>query len=164
MSPELSYFWPVAALALIAGALAGTLWFRRGRRSALAIGAAATLAAAALWHWPLGASERFISAVEPAAREVLVDWEMGHIEGRLPRNPLTRRLMLSGPADRFQREQLMLMMTTLPGVSRATWNPQRTGMPLIAESAVVALVGFLLGMLLAYGAELRRRRNAQWSW
>jgi hypothetical protein len=164
MSPELSYFWPVAALGLLAGAFAGTLWFRRGRRSALAIGAAALLAGAALWHWPLGAADRFIAGVEPAAREVLVDWEMGHVEGRLMRDPLTRRLFLSGPADRFQHEQLVLMMSTLPGVSRATWNPQRTGMPLILESAIVTIIGFLLGMLLAYGAELRRRHNAKWKW
>jgi hypothetical protein len=164
MSPEWSYFWPVVALGLLIGALAGSLWFRRGQRSALAIGAAAALGVAALWHLPFGAADRFVSAVEPAAREVLVDWEMGHVEVRLPRDPLTRRLILSGSADRFQREQLALMMSTLPGVSTATWSPSRTGIPLILESAFLTAVGFLVGLLLAYGAELRRRHNAQWKW
>jgi hypothetical protein len=164
MSPEWSYFWPVAVLGLLAGAFAGLLWFRRARRWAVGAGAAAALAGAALWHWPLAAADRFVSAVEPAARAVLVDWEMGHIEGRLARGPLTRRLILSGPADRFQRRQLVAIMSTLPGVSAATWAPRRSGMPLILESALVTAAGFLFGLLLAYGAELRRRHNAQWKW
>ncbi|HUG45039.1 MAG TPA: hypothetical protein VMK31_00825 [Sphingomicrobium sp.] len=164
MSPEWSYFWPVAALALLCGALAGLPWFRRNSRRALAIGIAVTFSGAALWHWPLGAADRLVAAIEPPARAVLVDWEMGHIEGRLARGPLTRKLILSGPADRFQREQLVLMMSTLPGVSAATWAPKRSGTPLILESAFVATVGFLLGLLLAYGVELRRRHNAQWKW
>jgi hypothetical protein len=164
MSPEWSYFWPVAVLGLLAGVIAGMLWFRRGRRWALGVGVAAALGGAALWHWPLGAADRFVAAIEPAARAVLVDWEMGHIEGHLARDPLTRRLILSGPADRFQRLQLVRIMSTLPGVSGATWAPRRRGMPMILESAIVTTVGFLFGLLLAYGVERRHRHNAQWRW
>ena len=36
--------------------------------------------------------------------------------------------------------------------------------PLIAEAALLALVGYGLGMLLMYLMELRRRANAQWRW
>jgi hypothetical protein len=36
--------------------------------------------------------------------------------------------------------------------------------PLIAEGAAVAVLGFLLGLLLAYLVELRRRYNAQYNW
>jgi hypothetical protein len=38
------------------------------------------------------------------------------------------------------------------------------GTPLIAEGGLIALLGFLVGLLLAYLVELRRRYNAQWSW
>jgi hypothetical protein len=55
-------------------------------------------------------------------------------------------------------------MSTLPGVGRATWSPQDRALPLIAEAALTALVGYLLGLLLAYLVALRRRYNAQWKW
>jgi hypothetical protein len=37
-------------------------------------------------------------------------------------------------------------------------------MPLIVEASVVSLVGFLIGLTLAYLIELRRRANADWRW
>jgi membrane associated rhomboid family serine protease len=37
-------------------------------------------------------------------------------------------------------------------------------MPLIAEGAAGAVLGFLFGLLLAYLVELRRRYNAQYNW
>lgn len=37
-------------------------------------------------------------------------------------------------------------------------------MPLVLEACILALVGFSLGLLLAYLIELRRRNNAQWRW
>lgn len=164
MTPGWDYFWPVMALGLLLGAVAGTIWFRRNRPWALAIGAAIGLAGAALWHWPLGAADRLANAVERSAQAVLVDWEMSQVEARLPRDPLTRKLLLAGEADAFQRRELARMMGTIPGVSSATWSRTATGMPLILESAIVLAVGFLAGLLVAYVAELRRRHNAQWRW
>jgi len=76
---------------------------------------------------------------------------------------LSRRLILSGPADDFQRDQLVKIMSQVPGVSRASWSPSG-GLPLIAEALFAAIAGFLAGLLLAYGIELRRRYNAQWKW
>jgi hypothetical protein len=35
---------------------------------------------------------------------------------------------------------------------------------LIAEGGIAAILGFLLGLLVAYLMELRRRFNAQWNW
>lgn len=164
MSPAWTYFWPVIALGLLLGAVSGSIWLRRKARRALAAGVAIAIAGVALWHWPLGAADRLAGVVESSARVVLVDWEMGHIESRLPRGPLTRKLQLSGEADAFQRRELARIMSTLPGVSSATWSRTATGMPLILESAIVAAAGFLAGLLLAYVVELRRRYNAQWKW
>jgi hypothetical protein len=55
-------------------------------------------------------------------------------------------------------------MDELPGVSSTTWSSDGGGVPLIVEGAGVSLLGFLLGLLLAYLVELRRRYNAQWNW
>ena len=163
MSPLLAYFWPVFGLALLAGAIAGTLWLRRSKRLFLFAGGAIVLGWAALWHGPIGASDRFVAAVEPRARAVLVDWEMGHVQAQLHREPLTRRLMLSGQADAFQRAELVRIMGLTPGVSKATWS-RSGGVPLLLEAMAVAVAGFLIGLLLAYVVELRRRYNAQWKW
>jgi hypothetical protein len=37
-------------------------------------------------------------------------------------------------------------------------------MPLIVEACAMSLVGFSIGLLLAYLIELRRRVNAEWRW
>jgi len=85
------------------------------------------------------------------------------VEAQLHRAPLSRRLLLSGPADDFQRSELVRIMSDVPGVGRATWD-QSSGIPLMVESAALSLLGFLGGLLLAYLVELRRRYNAQWRW
>ena len=158
-----SYFWPLFAVGVLFGGAFGTLALRKRRHALLWIGGGLSIAAAALWHGPLGAADRFTTKVESVAEFVLVDWEMGQVTARLHRGPLTRRLMLSGPADDFQRSELVRMMSTIPGVSTATWS-RSGGWPLILEAAVASVLGFLLGLLLAYLVELRRRHNAQWKW
>ena len=89
---------------------------------------------------------------------------MPQVQARLHRGPLSRRLVLTGQADDFQREELVRIMSEVPGVSTATWDKSAAGIPLIVEAALAALAGFLIGLLLAYVAELRRRYNAQWKW
>ncbi len=166
MTSGWQYFWPLFAAGLVIGVIAGLIGFRRRgdrRQRVLGLGIAGALAAAMLWHWPLGAAGRFAAAVEHEARLVLVDWEMGAVTARLQRDPLTRRLELSGPADQFQRGELMRLMDLVPGVGGATWSKART-VPLFGEGAALSLLAFLLGLLLAYIVELRRRHNAQWTW
>jgi hypothetical protein len=163
MSVFWEYFWPLVAFGLVGGGISGLIGFRQRRRSFLVIGAVVAVAGAALWHWPLGAADRLRSQVDTTARAVLIDWEMSQVQGRLHREPLTRRLMLSGRADDFQRAELVRIMSQVPGVSTATWS-RRSGVPLIVEAAGAALLGFLAALLLAYVVELRRRHNAQWRW
>jgi peptidoglycan/LPS O-acetylase OafA/YrhL len=161
-----SYFWPAFAAGLMVGAIAGSIGFRRRskRNIALAAGLAASMALAAFWHGPLGAATRFSQQVERSARQILNDYEMTQVAAHLHRNPLTRRLILSGPADDFQRSELVRITGALPGVSSARWSGEKGGPPLIAEGSAVAVLGFLFGLLLAYLVELRRRYNAQWNW
>ena len=159
-----SYFWPVFAAGLVVGAIAGSIAFRRNRNLALIAGAALAIAAAALWHGPFGAADRFSTRVERGARQALDYYEMTRVTAQLQRNPLSRRLILTGPADDFQHSELVRVLDQLPGVSSVSWSPGRGGFPLIAEGALLALVGFLAGLLLAYLVELHRRYNAQWKW
>jgi hypothetical protein len=166
MSALWSYFWPVFAAGLVVGAIAGSFAFRRAARRNLALvgGAAAALAAAALWHGPLGGGARFADEVERQARETLVSWEMPQVTARLHQDPLSRRLMLSGTADDFQRRELVRIMGDVPGVRDATWQRSGGALPLLAEAALAALVGFAAALILAYLVALRRRYTAQFRW
>jgi len=161
-----SYFWPAFAAGLLIGVVTGIFAFRprAKRNAALAIGAAVSLALAALWHGPIGAADRFAGQVERDAHLTLENYEMAKVSAHLHHAPLTRHLILSGPADDFQTTELVRIMSSLPGVSRAQWTPSPAGPPLLVEGAGIAVLGFLLGLLLAYLVELRRRYNAQWNW
>jgi hypothetical protein len=161
-----NYFWPLLAAGLVIGGIAGSVGFRRRAKGAkaLAAGIAASIAAAALWHGPLGAADRFTAGVERGARQALDYYEMTEVTAHLHRAPLTRTLILSGPADDFQTSELVRLLDQLPGVSSASWTDKAGGPPLVVEAAAVSILGFLFGLLLAYLVELRRRYNAQWTW
>ena len=161
-----SYFWPCFAAGLLVGGLTGTIAFRRTakRYLALGIGLVASIALAALWDGPLGGADRFATRVERGIQQTLVYYEMTQVTGHLHRDPLTRRVLLSGPADDFQRSELARLMNEVPGVRETLWDTKTGGTPLIVEGAGIAVLGFLFGLLLAYLAELRRRYNKQWNW
>jgi hypothetical protein len=93
------------------------------RMAIIAAGIAAIVALTWLWHGPLGAGERFASRVESAARAQLDHDEMNRVQARLERDPLSRRLILSGPADDFQRREIKRRMNLIPGVGEAQWDP-----------------------------------------
>lgn len=160
-----SYFWPVLGCGIAAGVIAGAFGFRRDARRSLvlALGLAGAILLTALWHGPVGAADRFSASVERTARAALDHYEMSKVTAVLHRGPLTRQLVLSGPADDFQRPELARLLSQVPGVSRASWS-RSAGIPLLAEGLGVSLLGFLVGLLLAYLVELRRRYNAQWNW
>lgn len=164
MNPLIAYLWPPFAVALLCGVIAGALWLRRERQGFVVAGALAAFAGAAVWHGPLGASERFTAVVENHAAVALADFEMTQVQAQLQRRPLTRQLALRGTADDFQRSELVRILSSIPGVSSATWSSGARAVPLIAQALLAAAVGFLLGLLLAYLVELRRRHNAQWRW
>ena len=179
-----TYFWPPVSAGLIFGMIAAIGAFRvrtvrvrerphqpdlihppRRRRIAFLVGGVlASMGAAALWHGPLGAADRFSREVELSARQTLDYWEMTQVQARLHHGPLTRRVILSGPADDFQRSELVRVIGDVPGVSTARWSADGSGLPLIVEGIAASVLGFLFGLLLAYLVELRRRYNAQWNW
>ena len=161
-------YWPVIVAAAVAGVIAGAFGFRRKKRGrfSLAAGIAATLLFAWIWHGPVGTGERFVSTVERQTRQVLVDWEMPSVQAVVVRNPVKRTLVLSGPADNFQRGELVRILNYVPGVGRVHWadSAETFMLPLLVEAALAALLSFGIGLVLAYLLELRRRSRAQWSW
>ncbi len=167
-----NHYWPAAAAGLAIGVLLG--WFafrgagRRNRNWLLALGASAALAFAALWHGPVGTGERMAAGIESRARIDLRDLELPFVTAKIDRDPLRRSLLLAGPADDFQRRELPRFMLVIPGVSSVRWQNGRSRggpvLPLFAEAALFGLTGFLLGLLLSYLIELRRRANAGRRW
>jgi hypothetical protein len=148
------------------GILAGAIAFRRRSRRnvALALGVLAAIALATLWHGPLGAADRLAGDIERRVHATMVFYEIPQVSGHLHHAPLTRHVTLAGPADDFQRSELVRLVNDISGVSGTSWERGGGGVPLIAEAAAAALLGYLLGLLVAYLVELRRRYNAQWTW
>lgn len=93
------------------------------RRAIVLLGLAATVSFTALWHGPLGTGERFAQRVEKEARIRLDRDEMVQVQARVQRAPLSRRLVLSGPADDFQRSELVRRLDEIPGVLEVRWDP-----------------------------------------
>jgi hypothetical protein len=129
--------------------------------TALAIGLAATAASAFLWHGPGGAAERFVKRSDHDVRRMLDYFEMQQVEGRMQRDPIARRIIFSGPADDFQRTELVRLGESLPGIGEARWSKSRSfltyPLPLVGEAVAMALAAFLAGLTLAYGLSLGRR-------
>lgn len=93
------------------------------RTPVLILGIAAVIAQTWLWHAPLDAGERLVARAEAAARAQLDRDEMTQVRARMERGPLSRRLVLSGPADDFQRREIKRRMELIPGVGLAVWSP-----------------------------------------
>lgn len=165
MNPFWSYFWPPFCAGLVVAVIAGAIGFpRRSRRNAIfAIGAIISIALAVIWHGPFGAANRFASDVDRNIRAALVYNYIPEVSGQVQRGPLTRHVLLSGPADDFQRSQLVEIVGDLPGVESASWSGGG-GVPLIIEGGIAAVLGFLCGLVIAYLREVRRRYNANWNW
>lgn len=93
------------------------------RRTILLIGIATVVGFTALWHGPLGAGDRLARQAETSARRTLDYFELPMIQAHMQRGPLARRLILSGPADNFQRTELVRILDNSPGVLEVRWDP-----------------------------------------
>lgn len=135
------------------------------RRLAILLGLLAAWAATALWHGPAGAGDRLAGRIETSARAALVRLELPQVEARLARGPLRRNMVLTGSVDDFQRKELARILGARPGVTSASWTAGgSSGVPLLAEACLMSAIAYLLGVLIVYLFELRRRARADWSW
>jgi hypothetical protein len=131
------------------------------RNRALLFGIAATLLAAFLWHGPGGAGERLARHVDGEIRRTLDHYEMQSVQNRLQRGPLMRRMIFTGPADEFQRTEIVRIAEELPGIAEGRWNRPKGirlfPLPLLVEAMLMALVAFAAGAIVAYVFALRAR-------
>jgi hypothetical protein len=124
------------------------------------IGLGAALLAGWISHGPLGQGEAFIDSLEARSKAEVREAAVAGVEVRFPRDPLTREAVLSGPANDFQREGQGLFpglndrIRAVPGVAGVHWADAPAGgggmrLPLIAETLLLVLAAFLLGVALA---------------
>jgi len=92
------------------------------RRIIFLAGVAFVLGTTALWHGPLGAGDRLAARAEVIARRTLDYYEFPTVQVHMQRGPLARRLILSGPADEFQRQELVRILDDIPGVLEVRWD------------------------------------------
>jgi hypothetical protein len=76
------------------------------------IGLAVALAAGWIAHGPLGRGAMFVDGLDADLQAVLAGAKLPGVTARMEREPLTRKAILAGPADQFQREG----MGSLPGI------------------------------------------------
>jgi OmpA-OmpF porin, OOP family len=92
------------------------------------IGLALALAAGWLSHTPLGRGEAFVSGLETRAKGMVDHANVPGIGVRFSRDPLSRKAVFSGHADRYQREGLYDYLgfngrvLSIPGVSSVCWE------------------------------------------
>lgn len=93
------------------------------------VGLAAALLAGWIAHGPLGQGEAFVDRLDAQSKAVIRAWEVP-VQVRFERNPLSREAILSGHADRFQREGLPNFpgingrVAMVPGVSGVRWEDE----------------------------------------
>jgi hypothetical protein len=133
------------------------------------IGLLAALAAAWIWHGPLGNGGRLIDRLEAEARAEVARTELPGIELNLSRAPLARVATLSGSANELQREGLGSQKglsdyaRDVEGISDVRWADEqgagRRVMPLLLETFALAALAYLLGLGLGWLVWGRRRRE-----
>jgi hypothetical protein len=93
------------------------------RTRLLLLGVALTVAVAELFHGPLGAAAELEASVEGKANRALAYFQLSGVTAELDDKPLTRRLILNGAADDFQRRASVELLGQVPGVNDVRWRP-----------------------------------------
>ncbi|MFL6857577.1 MAG: hypothetical protein ACJ8EB_06665 [Allosphingosinicella sp.] len=138
------------------------------RLGKVAIGLIAVLLMGWLWHGPMGRGELYAERLEAGARAAIAPIGLPGVAVRLPRDPIRRTAILSGPADDLQREGLGSeyglndYVREVPGIAGVRWADRPGGpggLPLIAETLLQLALGYALGFglgALLFGRPRRR--------
>jgi hypothetical protein len=136
----------------------------------LPTGLALALLAAWLHHGPYRGGERFIDALQQRAelRLSLPEVRGVGVTARMQRDPLARTAILTGNADRYQREGMGSYpgindrIRTIPGVGAIRWEGEEGGgtLPLLAEVLLLAAAAWLIGLGVGWLLFGRRKRQS----
>lgn len=92
------------------------------------IGLGVALAAGWISHGPLGQGAAFVDGLQTQADAVLARAQVPGVTARFSRGPLSRRAILAGPANDFQKEGqgefpgINDRIAAIPGVSGYRWE------------------------------------------
>jgi hypothetical protein len=140
-----------------------------GRSVKVAIGLIAVLLMGWIYHGPAGRGAAFVDGLEAQARAAVAQTELPGIEVRMNRDPLSRVALLSGPANDLQREGLGSQwgindyVRAVPGIGSVRWNDERdppAAIPLLAETELLVLIAYLIGLGLGWLFFGRRKRQS----
>lgn len=133
------------------------------------IGLLLALAAAWIWHAPLGYGERLIDRLQSEAEQGVAKSELPGIKVSLSRDPLARAARLSGPANDLQREGLGSQkgvsdyVRDVEGISGVRWTDEpeaaRRITPLLLETLTLTALAYFIGLGLGWLLWGRRRRE-----
>lgn len=136
----------------------------------LAIGLLAVLLMGWIYHGPLGRGAALADQLEAQAQAAISQTELPGIEARIRRDPLARVAILSGPANDLQREGLGSQwgvndyVRAVPGIGSVRWqgdaNANAAVMPLLAETELLVLIAYLIGLGLGRLLFGRRKRQS----
>ena len=139
------------------------------RKVKFLIGLAAVMLLGWLYHGPLGNGERLVGQLEGQARAAVAGAEVPGVTVTLPRDPLARTAILSGPANDLQRngmgsqKGLNGMVAEVEGISGVRWSDDSGGnriVPLLLETLATLLLAYLVGLALAWLLFGRKKRES----
>lgn len=132
-------------------------------------GLVAALAASWAWHGPMRRGEAYVGRLEREARAAVAATGMTGVEVTLDRSPLARNATFTGTANEFQRRGLLDepgltgRVAAVPGIARVRWADEpvreRAALPLLAETAFLATLAYLIGLALGWLLWGRPRRT-----
>jgi hypothetical protein len=134
----------------------------------LLVGMVAIMLLGWVWHGPAGRGEAFAAALDAQARAAIDPIGIPGIRVRMARDPIRRVAIMSGPADDIQREGLGSEMglsdyvRAVPGIAGVHWTDAPGGpggLPLLAETWILHILAYALG--LGLGAPIFGRRKRQ---
>ena len=127
------------------------------------------IAAAWIWHGPLGRGDALVDRLERDARTAAARAELPGISVRLGRDPLDRNVTLNGAANDLQREGLGSQkgisdyVREVEGIGTVRWAGEpaleRRALPLFAETLILAALAYAVGLGLGRLLWGRRRRE-----
>ena len=164
-----AYFWPLFAAGLVIGLIAGLIGLRRRKRAPhrrLSPPACSPASPRRSGTARSARADRFAAQVERTSRAPLDALRNADDQPRICIAVRSAaRSMLSGPADDFQRSELVAHHERSSRASASPAGPAKAAACRCSSKAPARRsLGFLFGLLLAYLIELRRRYNAQWNW